>query len=94
MKHEILFISDLDDLADKLSDIIIEKILPMLQGIEIKTNEPDLITRKEACKLLGISSPTLNDWTKSGKINGYKISSRVRYKKSELLESLKKIDLA
>lgn len=54
------------------------------------TNEPpnDLLTRKEAAKLLGVSLPTLNEWSKSGIITGYRISTRVRYKRSELETSL------
>tara|TARA_B100000378_G_scaffold139865_1_gene113058 strand:+ start:47 stop:340 length:294 start_codon:yes stop_codon:yes gene_type:complete len=44
-----------------------------------------LLTRKEACKLLKISSPTLTFYTNEGHIPYHKIGSRVRYKKSELL---------
>ena len=52
----------------------------------------DLITRKEAAKLLGISLPTLNEWTKTGLVVGYRISTRVRYKQSELINGVKKIN--
>jgi excisionase family DNA binding protein len=48
----------------------------------------DLLTRKEAAKLLGVSFPTLNEWSKTGVITGYRIATRVRYKHSELVESL------
>ena len=57
----------------------------------ISKPENDLITRKEAAKILKVSLPTILDWTKSGKIIGYRVSSRVRYKKSEIEASVKQI---
>jgi excisionase family DNA binding protein len=53
--------------------------------------EIEYITRKETAKILGVSLPTLNEWTKKGIITGYRISSRVRYNKDEILSSLHKI---
>jgi excisionase family DNA binding protein len=53
--------------------------------------ETELLTRKQAAKLLGISLPTLLEWTKSGTITGYRIASRIRYKKDELENSLSQI---
>lgn len=50
-----------------------------------------LISRKEAALILGISLPTLNAWTKQGKIPAYRIGSTVRYKQNEVEDSLKKI---
>jgi len=51
--------------------------------------EDELITRQETAQFLGISLVTLNQYTKDGIIPGYRIGSRVRYKKHEVLESLK-----
>ncbi len=51
----------------------------------------DLITRKDAAKLLGVTYPTLNRWTKDGTITGYRINTRVRYKRAELEQCLKTI---
>jgi excisionase family DNA binding protein len=53
-----------------------------------KDIDSDLLTRKQAAMLLGVSYPTLNEWSKSGIITGYRISTRVRYKRSELEQSL------
>jgi excisionase family DNA binding protein len=66
--------------------ILVEKSLESRTS-ELVTSE--LLTRKEAADLLGVSLPTLNDWTKNGIVQGYRIASRVRYKKSELESSLK-----
>lgn len=57
--------------------------------------KPDiLLTRKEAASFLGVSLPTLNSWTKDGIIKGYRINSRVRYKRVELEEALSEIGIA
>lgn len=53
--------------------------------------ESNLISRKEACKILGISHVTLWNWTKEGLIQSYGLGSRIYYKKDELLESVKPI---
>jgi excisionase family DNA binding protein len=50
--------------------------------------ETELLTRKEAALLLGISLPTLHDWSKNGVITAYRIGTRVRYKRVELEQSL------
>lgn len=54
-----------------------------------KKDHTELLTRKETAKVFGISLPTLNEYTKTGLIIGYRIGSRVRYKKGEILEALK-----
>lgn len=50
-----------------------------------------LLTRVEAADLLGITLPTLREYTKRGLVVGYRIASRVRYKRSEVLGSLQQI---
>ena len=50
--------------------------------------QTELLTRKEAAKLLGVSLVTLLDWTKTNRVTGYRIASRVRYKRAELESSL------
>jgi excisionase family DNA binding protein len=81
----------LEQLKTEISKEILERITPILQGVNNSTPTTELLTRKEASKLLGVSLPTLLDWTNSGKIIGYRIASRVRYKRSELVNSLSRI---
>ena len=78
----------------ELRTFIQESVREEIQKISIPTPPPqtEFITRQETCKILGISLPTLNDWTKQGLIVGYRIASRVRYKKNEILEALTKIN--
>ncbi len=58
----------------------------------LSTPQPDnaYLTRKETARILGVSLPTLNDWSKKGLLPSYRISSRIRYKKEEVLNSLNK----
>lgn len=46
--------------------------------------QTEYLNRKEAAKLLKVSLVTLNEWTKEGIVQGYRIASRVRYKRTEL----------
>ncbi len=61
------------------------------QTSESKSEETKLLTRKEAAEILSISLPTLNTYTKKGKLKAYKIGRSVRYKEEELMEALKSV---
>lgn len=55
------------------------------------TNTPagdELLSRQEAADALRVSLPTLNELTKSGKIQGYRIGNRLRYKRDEIHAAL------
>lgn len=56
-----------------------------------KKIETKYLTRLEAATLLKISLPTLNNYTKTGRITGYRIGSRVLYELAELEQSLNEI---
>lgn len=51
-------------------------------------NEIEYLTRKQTATLLGVSLVTLSEWTKEGKVKGYRIGSRIRYKRHEIEQSL------
>ncbi len=88
----IIFTSlPLEQLKNEISNEILDKITPILQGVNKSSPNTEFLTRKEASNLLGVSLPTLLDWTKTGKVTGYRIASRVRYKRSELENSLSQI---
>lgn len=78
-----------DQLQTVLSEVVKQEFSKFNN---VPTPEPlEYITRKETAQILGVSLVTLNEWTKTGTIQGYRISSRVRYKKSEVLNSLTKV---
>lgn len=48
-------------------------------------NGAELITRQETAEILRITLPTLNNWTKNGLLKSYKLASRVRYRRDEVM---------
>ena len=57
---------------------------------KVQPEQPDeYISRKQAAKILKISLPTLSEWSKSGVVKGYRIATRVRYKRRELEQAVK-----
>ena len=46
--------------------------------------QAEYLTRTQVKDLLKISYPTLRAWTTEGKVKGYRISGRIRYKASEI----------
>jgi excisionase family DNA binding protein len=61
---------------------------------QTKTQEPEktnLLTRKQVCNLLNITPPTLWEWQRNGTITAYKIGTRVRYKETEVMNTLQRV---
>ena len=56
-----------------------------------KENQSDFITRIDVSKLLKVSLPTLNDWTKLGWLKSYKMGNRVYYKAKEVEDALTRL---
>ena len=50
----------------------------------------EFLTRKEVSELLGVSLVTLHKWDKKGILKPSRIGRRVRYLKSDVLNSLNK----
>ncbi len=79
------------DLENTITKILKQIIFEQSYLNDSATNE--LVTRQEAAKILKISLPTLHNWTKNGLLSCYKVSSRVRYKRSEIMELFNSDDL-
>ncbi len=60
--------------------------LPFAQQTVTPDNEQanNILTREAAAEYFHISLPTLNSYTKSGLLKGYRLGNRVFYKRSEL----------
>ena len=74
---------------EKLSQMIISGIREELQKFQSvlgeKSNNKDLMTRKEVCDYLQCSQTSLWDWTKKGKIIATKVGKRkVLYRKKDI----------
>jgi excisionase family DNA binding protein len=78
--------------TDQLAQIIETKVLNALnqwkKSKDDEMNPNNLITRREASNLLGISLPTLGEYCKRGLIPSYKIGKNVRFKRDELIKCL------
>lgn len=76
----------------KVSLVTIEEIREAMREEldSISQFEEKLFTREEAAQFLSISLPTLNEWTKKGKIKCHQIpgTGRVYYLRSDLLNSV------
>ena len=55
-------------------------------------NNDILLTRQETAEMLSISLVSLWDWQRKGILPAYRIGNKVRYKKSEVLNSLKQMN--
>lgn len=81
----------IEQLKTEISEDVFNKISCLIQTAQTPAPQTELITRKQAANLLSVSLPTVNDWTKTGKIKGYRIGSRIRYKRNEIENSLLQI---
>lgn len=75
-----LILDRLDEIQSKLSGTANPTYTPI--------DKP--ITRKELCRFLDVSEPTVIRWERRGKIPVIHIGSSVRYDKADVLQALKK----
>ena len=79
------------DFREIISEAVREEIKTSIPHAEKEPGNEKYLTRKETAGILRVSLPTLNDWTKTGKIKGYRIGNRVRYKRNEVSEALNQV---
>lgn len=77
-------ITALADKIDNLTNVLSGQSRPEPQAAK----DDKLITRTEAAQMLGVTLPTIYDWTKKGIISAYRIGNRVRYKHAEILATV------
>tara|TARA_R110000751_G_scaffold938_4_gene3839 strand:- start:14493 stop:14765 length:273 start_codon:yes stop_codon:yes gene_type:complete len=89
MKVQLLTLDQLQEVLNKRD----QKLIDSIKGkFSIQKDPEELLTRDEACKFLKINSSTLWTWTNKGIVTAYGISNRRYYKRSELLETLIKLN--
>ncbi len=79
---------ELKDLLHSIGELIDKKLD---QRKPTHGKQVNYLSRQEVCKLLRISLPTLNDWSKLGRLQSYKIGNRVLYKQEEVENSLHQV---
>ncbi|SFE98711.1 helix-turn-helix domain-containing protein [Sunxiuqinia elliptica] len=84
------------DFKQLLEDTVEQKFKILVQCDEVLNNSVQrksrtYLSRIETAKILKVSLPTLNEWTKQGIISAYRIGNRILYKPDEIEESLKQV---
>ncbi len=62
-----------------------------IAGLQLERSIPKYLTRQEVASLLKITLPTLFEYTRTGKIKGHRIGSRVLYSEEEVSRAVKEI---
>lgn len=78
-----------DELKTLLSEIVRAEIQTYIPApAEPFADFPELLTRRQTAKLLGVSLASLDNWTTSGRLRKHRIGAAVRFKKAEVLNAL------
>lgn len=80
---------NLSDIKKVLREVLDEKSNDFTKPVI--SEDQKYLSRKEVAKLLKISLTTLNDWSKQGIVQAYRIGNRVLYKKKEIEDSVSKV---
>ena len=92
-QQQIIFTGiSLEQLQDSIRTTVKNEVERIIENLPTPTTAPELITRKETAQILGISLPTLNDWTKIGILPAQRIGTRIRYKRTDVYNSLKEVE--
>ena len=82
---ENLEVTELRTLIENSVKNVLEQLSPK------QKDTPELLTRNEVAKLLGVSLVTLSSWIQQGKIPALRIGTRIRFRKADVLNSLTEI---
>ncbi len=80
---------NLSDLKKLVREVLDEKLHEIKKPVD--PDDLEYLSRKDVAKLLKISLTTLNDWSKQGIVQSYRIGNRVLYKKKEIEDSVSKV---
>ena len=71
---------------NELAAALAERLAPvfMVNHQPVTPQAEKYLTRKETADLLNVSLPTLNEYTKTGKITACRFGVRILYKQSEI----------
>lgn len=75
-------------LLEKIRQVIKEATPPP----QPQSAKDRLLTRREVCELLKISTVTTHNWAKAGILKPYRIGNKIRFKESEVLDALQVVE--
>jgi excisionase family DNA binding protein len=81
---------NIEELKNLLREVIEEKLKLDSNPKESKKGLAYL-NRFEVAKILKISLPTLNNWSKAGTIQSYRIGNRILYKSDEIEQAVQTV---
>lgn len=87
MEQIILQGLSIPELKKLLSEVVEEKLC-QLPKIDNPKSKAVYLGRVEVAEMLKISLPTLNEWSKAGTLQSYRIGNRILYKSQEVEGSL------
>ena len=87
---QVIFQIPIEDLQGMIEGAV-QRTMDQMLNKDPQNNNDELVTREQAANMLGISLPTLHHYALKGIIPAYRIGSRVRFKRGELLDCLKKV---
>jgi excisionase family DNA binding protein len=82
------------DLQGYIAQTIQRELSAILKADQPAPDPDELLTRRQAAQYLGLSLPTLHEYTQRGIVTAYRIGSRVRYRRGELSNALLKVQAA
>lgn len=86
-------ITQLNDITpEELANIILAGVRAELKEFKSQLAPPqteDYISRQDVGGIFNVSLVTVDNWTKKGRLKGYRIGNRIRYKRAEIDQSLK-----
>jgi excisionase family DNA binding protein len=85
MKQQIFSTYSDSELSTIISNAVESTISRLLKS---QQKDPELLTRMQVTQILGISLPTLDEYTKIGLIPAFRIGTRIRYKKEDVYNAL------
>lgn len=88
MKKILLSEISLEEFKSIIREIVVAEIQNHLSA---PTPAEEYLSRKETASLLKISLPTLHNYSKQGLIKSHRVLNQIRYKKSEVEESMMEI---
>jgi excisionase family DNA binding protein len=80
-----------DELSELIRAAVEQTVRPMIEAAVQPPHSPKLLTRQQTARFLGVSLPTLHEWTMNGKITANRIGTRVRYYQTDVEAALRQI---
>ena len=86
-----LIVVERDDLRGMIEEIIQNNLTSFTDTKkEDQSSDDELIKIQQVAELFGVSKVSVHAWKKAGKLPFYRISRKIYFKKSEVLEALKR----